>query len=95
MSLFRMNLKELAKQVLKVDRKTEIRTSEDEYREWELKEEIMNLGSQIDDLKRLIEDLSYENRLMQTQIEGMELLLRDLQIVTNEKENEKLGFSLK
>ena len=90
-----MNLKELAKQVLKVDRKTEIRTSEDEYREWELKEEIMNLGSQIDDLKRLIEDLSYENRLMQTQIEGMELLLRDLQIVTNEKENEKLGFSLK
>ena len=74
-----MNLRTLAKQVL-VKEVVVPELHALKQREWELQEEIMCLGSHIDELKKINEDLSEENLKLDCQIENLKMLLSDLQI---------------
>ena len=88
-----MSLKELAKQVVKkeygvkVERECSLGKTQIE---WELKEEIICLGSQMDDMKKQIEDLSYQNAVLAAQVYSLEQLLGDLQIQVVTKSSARL-----
>lgn len=93
-----MSLKELAKQDLKnecvKDPHNSTGGSHDSlkiYQQlgWEMKEEIILLTSQLDEMDRYIEDLSYQNAWLRSRNKSLELLLGDLQIAETQSQQTK------
>ena len=79
-----MNLKELAKQALRECRREEEESDlhQKAQIEWECKEELIYLGSQVDEMRKLIEDLSNWNSALEAQVANLKWLIGDLQIST-------------
>ena len=76
-----MNLRDLALRTLRGELSLDNESIQnDQQRDWELQEEIISMGSEIEELKKLVEDLSNENCILRNCNEGLEMLLNDLQI---------------
>ena len=74
----RMSLKELTRKILREIECAESVTNN--QKEWEMQEEIILMGQEIDGLRKLIEDLSTENETLRMQNENLRMWVSDLRI---------------